>query len=134
MSSPAFIADMTYDMGRWTRRCPQDKENATARPGRTVSSCAKPPSTQAAAEKPENVTPPGLSRATASTTATKVKSLTVAFFFKADPVTRVKRKRKALGEVPKPPENKAKFGTGWSDLKGKERVKEIRETFEGVVL
>ena len=112
----------------------RDKENATARPGRTVASRAKPPSTQAAAEKPENAKPPGLSRATASTAATRAKSVAVAPSSKAEPITQVKRKREALGEVPKPPENKAKFGAGQSDLKGKERVKEIKEKFEGVVL
>ena len=56
---------------------------------------------------------------------------------KADPVHQVKRKREALGEVPKPPENKAKpssTGLGPTDLKGKEKVKEIKERFEGVVL
>ena len=123
---------MTRAAGRTTVL--RDKENATARPGRTVASRAKPPSTQAASEKPENVKPPGLSRATASTAATRAKSIAVAASSKADPATQVKRKREALGEVPKPPENKAKFGAGHGDLKGKERVKEIKEKFEGVVL
>lgn len=52
-----------------------------------------------------------------------------------DPAAQGKRKRAALGEVPKP-ENKAKLNLapGTTDLKGKERVKEIKEKFEGVVL
>ncbi|KAI0711392.1 cyclin-like protein [Earliella scabrosa] len=114
----------------------RDKENATARQGRTAATRAKPPSTQAAADKPENAKPPGLTRATASTAATRAKSVGVVST-KADPAPQVKRKREALGEVPKPPENKAKAvnaGPGPTDLKGKERVKEIKEKFEGVVL
>ena len=122
---------MTRAAGRTTVL--RDKENATARPGRTAASRAKPPSTQAASEKPENVKPSGLTRATASTAATRAKSASVVPS-KADPVPQVKRKREALGEVPKPPENKARVGAGTSDLKGKERVKEIKEKFEGVVL
>ena len=106
----------------------RDKENATARQGRTAATRAKPPSTQAASEKPENVKPPGLSRATASTAATRAKSIAVAASSKADPATQVKRKREALGEVPKPPENKAKPSSnlGTTDLKGKEKVKEVK--------
>ena len=113
----------------------RDKENATARNGRTAASRAKPPSTQAASEKPENVKPPGLARATASTAATRAKSVGVAAG-KAEAVPQVKRKREALGEVPKPPENKAKSTAipGIADLKGKEKVKEVKERFEGVVL
>ncbi|KAI0674570.1 cyclin-like protein [Trametes maxima] len=113
----------------------RDKENATARPGRTAASRAKPPSSQSASEKPENVKPPGLSRATASTAATRAKSVGVATS-QVDPAAQGKRKRAALGEVPKPPENKAKLSLapGPLDPKGKERVKEIKEKFEGVVL
>ncbi|KAI1798006.1 cyclin-like protein [Ganoderma leucocontextum] len=132
MSSAIPTRRVTRAAGRTTVL--KDKENATARPGRTVASRAKPSSTQAAAEKPENVKPPGLSRVTASTAATRAKSIAVAASSKADPATQVKRKREALGEVPKPPENKAKSSAGHSDLKGKERVKEIKEKFEGVVL
>ncbi|TBU61074.1 cyclin-like protein [Dichomitus squalens] len=131
MSSAIPTRRVTRAAGRTT--VIKDKENATARPGRTAASRAKPPSTQAAAEKPENVKPPGLIRATASTAATRAKSIGVAAS-KADPVPQVKRKREALGEVPKPPENKAKASVGTSDLKGKERVKEIKEKFEGVIL
>ncbi|PIL27699.1 hypothetical protein GSI_10852 [Ganoderma sinense ZZ0214-1] len=132
MSSAIPTRRVTRAAGRTTVL--RDKENATARPGRTVASRAKPPSTQAASEKPENVKPPGLSRATASTAATRAKSIAVAASSKADPTVQVKRKREALGEVPKPPENKAKLAAGHADLKGKERVKEIKEKFEGVVL
>ncbi|KAI0634848.1 cyclin-like protein [Trametes polyzona] len=112
----------------------RDKENATARPGRTAASRAKPPSSQSAADKPENVKPPGLSRATSSTAATRAKSVGVAAP-QVDPAAQGKRKRAALGEVPKP-ENKAKLSIapGTTDPKGKERVKEIKEKFEGVVL
>ncbi|KAI0659364.1 cyclin-like protein [Cubamyces menziesii] len=114
----------------------RDKENATARQGRTAASRAKPPSSQSAADKPENAKPPGLSRATSSTAATRAKSVGVATS-QVDPAAQGKRKRAALGEVPKPPENKAKalhVGPGPTDPKGKERVKEIKEKFEGVVL
>ena len=115
----------------------RDKENATARQGRTAASRAKPPSTQSAADKPENAKPPGVARATASTAATRAKSVGPAGPSKADPAPQIKRKREALGDVPKPPENRAKpanAGPGPTDLKGKERVKEIKEKFEGVVL
>ena len=107
----------------------RDKENATARNGRTAASRAKPPSTQAASEKPENIKPPGLGRATASTAATRAKSVGAG---KADAIPQVKRKREALGEVPKPPENKAKPSSnlGTTDLKGKEKVKEVKEVEE----
>ncbi|OSD08765.1 hypothetical protein PYCCODRAFT_1462954 [Trametes coccinea BRFM310] len=114
----------------------RDKENATARQGRTAASRAKPPSSQSAAEKPENARPPG-SRATSSTAATRAKSIGVATTAQVDPAAQGKRKRAALGEVPKPPENKAKLlnlAPGPTDPKGKERVKEIKEKFEGVVL
>lgn len=125
---------MTRAVGRTTVL--RDKENATARLGRTAATRAKPPSIQSAADKPENAKPPGLARATASTAATRAKSVGVALT-KAEPATQIKRKREALGEVPKPPENKAKpthVGLGPTDLKGKERVKDIKEKFEGVVL
>ncbi|KAL1943824.1 hypothetical protein VTO73DRAFT_3642 [Trametes versicolor] len=113
----------------------RDKENATARAGRTAASRAKPPSSQSAADKPENAKPPGAVRATGSTAATRAKSIGVATS-QVDPAAQGKRKRAALGEVPKPPENKAKLAIapGTTDLKGKERVKEIKEKFEGVVL
>ncbi|KAH9941167.1 cyclin-like protein [Epithele typhae] len=114
----------------------KDKENATARNGRTAASRAKPPSTQAASEKPENIKPAGLSRVTASTAATRAKSAGVAGS-KVDPSTQIKRKREALGEVPKPPENRAgpaDAGAGAFDFKGKEKVKEVKEKFEGVVV
>ena len=56
---------------------------------------------------------------------------------KADAVPQVKRKREALGEVPKVPENlkgKPASSVGSTDLKGKEKVKEVKESFEGVIL
>ncbi|KAI8986694.1 cyclin-like protein [Trametes punicea] len=112
----------------------RDKENATARQGRTAASRAKPPSSQSAADRPENAKPP--SRATSSTAATRAKSVGVATGL-VDPAAQGKRKRAALGEVPKPPENKAKVlnvEPGPTDPKGKERVKEIKEKFEGVIL
>lgn len=110
----------------------RDKENATARAGRPATR-AKPPTTAA----PENVKPTGLARATASTAATRAKTVAVAAS-KVDPAAQGKRKREALGEVPKPPENRAakpvNTGPGPSALKGKERVKELKEKFDGVVL
>ncbi|TFK91636.1 hypothetical protein K466DRAFT_595922 [Polyporus arcularius HHB13444] len=111
----------------------RDKENTTARQGRTAATRAKPPSTQSAADKPENAKPP-VTRATTSTAATRAKSIGPAGPSKADPAPQVKRKREALGEVPKPPKNEAKVVPAGTDLKGKERVKEIKEKFEGVVL
>ncbi|KAI0765312.1 cyclin-like protein [Fomes fomentarius] len=134
MSSTIPTRRVTRAVGRTTVL--RDKENATARLGRTAATRAKPPSTQSAADKPENAKPPGLTRATASTAATRAKSVGVALT-KAEPAAQIKRKREALGEVPKPPENKAKpthVGLGPTDLKGKERVKDIKEKFEGVVL
>ncbi|CDO75435.1 hypothetical protein BN946_scf184693.g4 [Trametes cinnabarina] len=114
----------------------RDKENATARQGRAAAPRAKPPSSQFAADRPENAKPPG-SRAMSSTAATRAKSVGVATTAQVDPAAQGKRKRAALGEVPKPPENKAKvlnLAPGPTDPKGKERVKEIKEKFEGVVL
>ncbi|RPD57012.1 hypothetical protein L226DRAFT_547172 [Lentinus tigrinus ALCF2SS1-7] len=132
MSSSIPTRRVTRAVGRTTVL--RDKENSTARQGRTAASRAKPPSTQSAADKPENAKPPGLARATASTAATRAKSVGVAGPSKADPAPQIKRKREALSVVPKSPENKAKAGPGPTDLKGKERVKEIKEKFEGVVL
>ncbi|KAI0702047.1 cyclin-like protein [Cerioporus squamosus] len=132
MSSAIPTRRVTRAAGRTTVL--RDKENSTARQGRTVASRAKPPSTQSAADKPENAKPPGVARATASTAATRAKSVGPAGPSKADPAPQVKRKREALGEVPKPPENKAKAVATGAELKGKERVKEIKEKFEGVVL
>ncbi|KAF9819395.1 hypothetical protein IEO21_02138 [Rhodonia placenta] len=109
----------------------RDKENSTR--NRTTTTRAKPPST---ANAVENARPTGIARATTSTAATRAKSV-------APPVSRVdpapqKRKREALGEVPKPPENKAakpaNAGPGPSAVKGKDRVKDLKEKFEGVVL
>ncbi|KAI0747008.1 cyclin-like protein [Daedaleopsis nitida] len=134
MSSAIPTRRVTRAVGRTTVL--KDKENATARQGRTAASRAKPPSTQSAADKPENAKPPGITRATSSTAATRAKSIGVVPT-KADLAPQVKRKREALGEVPKPPENKAKSvnaGPGPTDVKGKERVKEIKEKFEGVIL
>ncbi|CCM00725.1 uncharacterized protein FIBRA_02765 [Fibroporia radiculosa] len=109
----------------------RDKENATARNSRATR--AKPPST---ANAVENAKPTGIARATSSTAATRAKS--AAASTRADPAAQGKRKREALGEVPKPPENKlakpVNVGPGLTAVKGKERVKELKEKFEGVVL
>ncbi|OBZ77406.1 hypothetical protein A0H81_02539 [Grifola frondosa] len=94
----------------------RDKENATARAvGRTTR--AKPSSSSVA---PVDVKPSGIARATASTAATRAKTVRV------DPAAQGKRKREALGEVAKPSENKARLvNTGPIPLKENERVKEI---------
>jgi len=109
----------------------RDKENAAARNGRTTR--AKPPST---ANATENAKTTGIARATGPTAATRAKAAGATS--RVDSAPQGKRKREALGEVPKPPENKAakpvNAGPGLSALKGKERVKELKEKFEGVVL
>ncbi|GBE87395.1 hypothetical protein SCP_1100710 [Sparassis crispa] len=111
----------------------KDKENATARNLRATTARTKP-SSSAAAGASADVKPTGIARATASTAATRAKAVTAV---KADPAVQAKRKREALGEVAKPSENKVKpvnAGPGPAGVKGKERVKELKEKFEGVVL
>ncbi|PCH44885.1 hypothetical protein WOLCODRAFT_139305 [Wolfiporia cocos MD-104 SS10] len=114
----------------------RDKENATARTTRT-STRAKVPST---ANAIENAKPVVTTRVTASTVATRAKAVAVA----ASKTEQTKRKREALGEVPKPPENRpakpVNAGPGMSAMKGKTRgqdskdAKEVKEKFDGVVI
>ncbi|EMD34770.1 hypothetical protein CERSUDRAFT_116962 [Gelatoporia subvermispora B] len=107
------------------------KENATARTVRAAATRAKPSTSSTTDAKPT-----GLARVTASTAATRAKAVGVAAS-KGDPA-QGKRKREALGEVPKPPENRpakpVDAGPGPSALKGKEKVKELKDKFEGVIL
>lgn len=80
-----------------------------------------------------------MGRITASTAATRAKA-TAAAASKADPAAQNKRKREALGDVPKPSENHHKLaakpvnaGPGMM-VKGKEKVNQLKEKFEGVVI
>ncbi|KAH9835265.1 cyclin-like protein [Rhodofomes roseus] len=124
----------TRRVTRATRLTVHKDENAVNRPARTITR-AKPPSTTANA--PENAKPAGIARATASTAATRAKAAAAAAL-KVDPAAQNKRKREALGEVPKPSENKAakpvNAGPGLTALKGKEKVLHLKEKFEGVVI
>ncbi|KZT70475.1 hypothetical protein DAEQUDRAFT_737414 [Daedalea quercina L-15889] len=120
----------TRRVTRGTRVIVHKDENAAQRPAR-ITTRAKPPSTTANA--PENAKP-GLGRITASTAATRAKAATS----KIDTAAQNKRKREALGEVPKPSENKlakpVNVGPGMTALKGKEKVNQLKEKFEGVVI
>ncbi|KAH9926738.1 cyclin-like protein [Fomitopsis serialis] len=125
----------TRRVTRATRLTVHKDENAVNRPTRTTTTTrAKPPS--ATANAPENAKPVVLTRVTASTAATRAK--TAAPASKVDPAAQNKRKREALGEVPKPSENKAakpvNGGPGLTALKGKEKVNHLKEKFEGVVI
>ncbi|THH00053.1 hypothetical protein EW026_g2423 [Hermanssonia centrifuga] len=106
----------------------KDKENATSRPARTTTR-GKPSST---------VPPPdskltGIARPAASTIATRAKS-TTAVSSKVDPAAQGKRKREALGEVPRPPANVVKdVPRDSTTAKGKGKVT-AKEAFDGVVV
>lgn len=98
----------------------KDKENAT----RTTRLRAKPPST---ANATENLKQPAPVKASASTAASRAKASAIPS--RVDPA-QGKRKREALGEVPRPPANIAK-PVDVGGLKGKDKGK---EKFDGVVL
>lgn len=125
----------TRRVTRATRLTVHKDENAVQRPARTTIR-AKPPSTTANAS--ENAKPAGIGRITASTAATRAKTAATAAS-KADPAAQHKRKREALGDVPKPSENHHKLakpvnaGPGML-VKGKEKVNQLKERFEGVVI
>ncbi|KAJ3519688.1 hypothetical protein NM688_g9265 [Phlebia brevispora] len=97
-----------------------NKENTTSRAAR-ASSRAKPPSTvtdhKAAA-----------ARVTASTVATRAKSHPAASH--PDTATQGKRKREALGEVPRPPANVIRQNKESAAAKGKGKA--TKEAFDGV--
>ena len=112
-----------------------NKENATSRAVR-ASTRAKPPSTVADAKAATLA-----SRATSSTAATRAKSLVpVATHGDAAPVG--KRKREALGEVPRPPANvvrqEREGGPATTALKGKGKASSTlpakKEVFDAVEL
>lgn len=116
------------------------KENATARTTRTAVLRAK----QLASA---DIKPAVNTRVTASTAATRAKTVS-----KPDSAAQGKRKREALGVVSKPGDNRAENrvqnvdagpgpnnnninnNNGNSNLKGKARVQELKEKFEGGAL
>ncbi|KAI0071531.1 hypothetical protein K474DRAFT_1679342 [Panus rudis PR-1116 ss-1] len=98
----------------------KDKENAT----RSSRLRAKPPSSTVAPSDPP-AKPTGIARAAGATTRSRAAAAPAS---KTDPAAQGKRKREALGEVPRPPAN---ILAKQSDLKGKEKGK---ERFDGVVL
>lgn len=102
------------------------KENAVNTRLRSTTR-AKPTSTAPSTSDAKTTT---LTRATASTVATRAKtSATTAS--RLDPAAQGKRKREALGEVPRPPANVQRDAPKDIGLKGKAKAK---ESFEGVVL
>ena len=100
----------------------KDKENAT----RTTRLRAKPPSTANATENLKQAVP---TKAAASTAASRAKASSIPA--RVDPA-QGKRKREALGEVPRPPANIAR-PVDAGGLKGKEKEK-AKGKFDGVVL
>lgn len=102
-----------------------NKENATSRAVR-ASTRAKPPSNTA---DPKAATH---TRITASTIATRAKT-NAAAPSRADPSVQVKRKREALGEVPRPPANIVRQDKE-STTGAKGKGKATKETFDGVEL
>ncbi|KAF7792064.1 hypothetical protein EIP86_003092 [Pleurotus ostreatoroseus] len=98
-----------------------NKENATSRAVR-ASTRAKPPSTAADAKA-------AVTRVTASTAATRAKS---AVPTSRAETTQGKRKREALGEVPRPPANIVRQEREHPGAKGKGKAS--KEAFDGVEL
>ncbi|CAL1708915.1 unnamed protein product [Somion occarium] len=101
----------------------KDKENAV----RSTRLRVKPPSSSHVA--PAEVKPTGIARATGTTAATRAKATAIPSS-RIDLAAQGKRKREALGEVPRPPVNIAR-PKDVGALKGKEKAK---EKFDGVVL
>ena len=103
------------------------KENAVNTRLRSTTR-AKPSSTVPSTSDAKTAT---LARATASTVATRAKT-TATTASRLDPAAQGKRKREALGEVPRPPANVQRDAPKETNgLKGKAKAK---ESFEGVVL
>ncbi|KAL4245508.1 cyclin family protein [Abortiporus biennis] len=90
---------------------------------------AKPPSSSSAAPVENGKPTTTTVRATTSTIATRARASSIPTS-RIDPAAQGKRKREALGEVPRPPAN-VKAGTSDVGGKGKEKAK---EKFDGVVL
>jgi G2/mitotic-specific cyclin 2 len=105
-----------------------NKENAVNTRLRSTTR-AKPPSTVPSTSEAK---PAGITRATASTVATRAKTAAAASS-KIDLAAQGKRKREALGEVPRPPVNVVRDAPkdASTGLKGKAKAK---ETFDGIVL
>ncbi|KAH8101840.1 cyclin-like protein [Cristinia sonorae] len=119
----------TTRVTRTTTTVVKNKENSTN--ARTTTRAKPTSSTQPPA--PTDVKPTVVPRAAVSTIATRAKAAQ-APVSRVDPAAQGKRKREALGEVPRPVPNLTKPGDGSGagvGLKGKEKAK---ETFDGVVL
>ena len=96
----------------------KDKENAT----RTTRLRAKPPSTANATENLKQAVP---TKAAASTAASRAKASSIPA--RVDPA-QGKRKREALGEVPRPPANIARpVDAGGPKGKEKEKEQDVRD-------